>query len=673
MDNLVERLSDIVDSAIFLLSDVKPSEWNERNRIMTSEVSAFPGPYSYDKTPYCREIVDCFHRSHPAKEIAVMKGGQVGFTVGVIEAAIGYIISEDPGNVLYLTGHADLAEEAVTRLDQMIDGSKLRHLIRSNITRARNQRTGDTNKGKEFPGGSLISGSAGNHKLLRQRSIQYAFVDDYEAAKKSSKESGNTGSLIRQRLAAFFGKMKIAWISTPENKETSNIEPAYLKGDQRRYHIPCPCCGEFIFLEWEIKVEGKENEMAGITWKLDDKNKLILDSVGYICQKCGGFFDDKNKAELLSLGHWKATAESSSPDYFSYHLSCLYAPPGMYDWKYYVRQYLEACPPEGDVKEDELKAFKNLCLGLTHETKGEAPKANDLQKHQRNYQIGIIPDQLSQQDGNGRIVMVTCACDMNGNEDDARLDWEIVAWAESGASYSVKHGSIGTFIPREGSKAKVTDREKLSYQSNKSNNVWKELTKVITAFYETDNKKRMQVFLTAIDCGYHTKHAYNFIDTTNCNVIGLKGKDEDKYVRFGVDVPHFKKSRERPDSLYIVEVGLVKDDIAAAMSLKWDPDKDETQPHGFMNYPLAVGKLYDFKNYFEHYESEERKVEQEPGKEISFRWAKKSANVQNHFWDVRVYNRVLRDIVAYMICTSCGLKNTSWKMYVDVMTGKYKS
>jgi len=41
---------------------------------------------------------------------------------------------------------------------------------------------------------------------------------------------------------------------------------------------------------------------------------------------------------------------------------------------------------------------------------------------------------------------------MNGTEQDARMDYEVVAWSESGATYSIKHGSIGTFIPREGAK-----------------------------------------------------------------------------------------------------------------------------------------------------------------------------------------------------------------------------
>jgi phage terminase large subunit GpA-like protein len=388
-----------------------------------------------------------------------MKGAQIGFSTGVIEGGIGWIISENPGNILFLTGHADLSEEAMnSKVDQMIDSCGLRPLIRPNVIRTRNQRTGDTSKSKEFPGGSLTAGGASNHKLLRQRSVRYGFIDDFEAAKSSSKESGSTTRMIEQRFAAYADKMKLFYISTPETKNSSNIEPVYLKGDQRKFHIPCPCCGEFIPLEWRIESEQDPNEVAGITWQLDKKGDLIEDSVGYVCQKCGGFFDDTKKYDLNLLGEWKATAKPSMEGYYSYHISALYAPPGMFDWKHYVRQYMEAYPSEGMQKESLQQTFVNLCLGETFSPAGDAPKANDLQKNIRPYQIGVLPEKLSMKDGNGKIVLLTCACDLNGVEDDARLDYEILAWTETGSSYSIDQGSIGTFIPRENTRKTKVDR-----------------------------------------------------------------------------------------------------------------------------------------------------------------------------------------------------------------------
>lgn len=667
--NNLAQLEEIVDCAGILLSDIKPSAWNEKFRVMTSEVSPFPGPFKYNHTPYLREVVDCMSPDHPSKFIAVMKGAQIGFSTGVIEAAIGWIISENPGNILFLTGHADLAEEAMNnKIDQMIDSTGLRPMIRPNVLRAKNMRTGDTNKSKEFPGGSLTAGSAGNHKLLRQRSVRFGFIDDFDAAKKSSKESGSTTRMIQQRFAAYSDKMKLYYISTPELKELSNIEPVFLKGDQRRFFIHCPCCSEAIALYWECDSEGDTDEKAGITWKTDGAGRLVDGSVGYTCQKCLGFFTDQNKYELNLAGFWKPTAEPSEPGYYSYHISSLYAPPGMYDWQYYVKQYLEACPPGGNRDEALYKTFVNLCLGETYSPEGKEIKANELQNNIRKYEIGIIPEKISEQDGNGKIVMITCAADLNGKVDDARIDYEILAWAESGASYSLTHGSIGTFIPREGAKKNKEDREHWTYEFYQKNSVWPELNKILDQIFVSDTGKKMKIFITGVDTGHFTSYVYPYIDSCAGQryVIGLKGKDVEKYVRFEVDTPTFKPAKER-SNLFLVEVNKVKDDLADQIRLKWDEGNDDSQPPGYMNYPVPSGGLYLYKNFFSHYEAEKRVVDE---KGTSLKWEKKNTNVQNHFFDCRVYNMALRDIQVALICKERKIKNYGWNDYVNVILNR---
>jgi phage terminase large subunit GpA-like protein len=666
---LKRQLSEIFDDGIFKLSTIKPSDWNERHRSMDSTVSRFEGKFSYKVTPYTREIVDCLAPDHPARIIAVMKGAQIGFSTGVIEAGIGWIISENPGNILFLTGHADLSEEAVVKIDNMIDSCGIRHLIRPSVQRVKNNKTGDTNTKKEFPGGSLVTGSAGNHKLLRQRSVRYGFIDDFEAAKHNTKESGSTRKMIEQRFAAYADKMKLYYISTPELKQNSNIEPVYLLGDQRKYHIPCPCCGEFIDLQWSVQIDGDSKEMAGITWKTDVRGRLLRDSVGYICQKCGGFFTDHNKADLLLAGFWKPTSEPSEEGFYSYHLSSLYAPAGMYDWRHYVNDFIQACPEGKPRKEDLYKAFVNLVLGETYEEKGEAPRANELQKNIRNYEPGIIPEKLSIRDGNGHIVLLTCACDLNGKEDDARLDYEVVGWSESGASYSITHGSIGTFIPREDSMKHKEDRERWTYELHRPNSVWPEYKKVIETVFLTDTGRKMKPFFVGIDTGHYTNHAYAFIDRSPENIVGLKGKDVDKFIRFGVDLPSFRPAKERP-RLYLIEVNQVKDDLADRIKLRWDEHNDDNQPPGFMNFPTPTHGLYTFKGFFSHFEAEHRVIESKEGQGIAARWLKKSSIVQNHFWDVHVYNMVLKDILVAILGKELKRKDFTWKEYVDATLGR---
>lgn len=676
MNDVLEiQLLDILEESRFHISDISPSEWTEKKRFMTSEVSPFPGPFNYDRGPYFREIVNHVQRSSPAREITFMKGAQIGASTNVIESAIGYLISEDPCPILFFTGHIELTKKAMNgKIDQMIDSCGLRPYIRPNVLRKKNQRTGDTNLSKEFPGGSLHGASADNHGTIRQLSVKVEFNDDIEQARQFSTDDGDTVDLIRQRTAAFGDQKKIYWISTPKTKHGSVIEPLFLQGDQRYWHVPCPCCGVFIIWLWETPMKDNPNEKGGITWKLDAKNKLIPGSVGYTCQECGGFFDDKNKRELLLDGEWIPTATPSRPGFYSYHLSALYAGSGMDDWENYVSQYLEACPPGGAVNDAKLHTFTNLVLGQTYQPVGEAPKASELQKNQINYTIGTVPERISIRHGNGKIVLITCACDLNGTVDDARLDYEVVAWSESGSSYRITHGSIGTFVPREGEMKVKVDRERMSYQMNKPNSVWKKLAEVIQTKWEVDSGRSLKIFITGVDCGYHTDHAYSFIDSAAGLglglVFGLKG-DKGKYIRFNQDLPKFKPAKER-SKLFIVEVGRVKDELSEAVKLTYSERSDERQPAGFMNFPFSDKGQYQYKNYFEHWESEHRVIKAKEGQGVSAIWEKKNSSVMNHFWDVAVYSHTLKDIITSLVCKEAQIKNYSWNDYVDIMMQRFR-
>ncbi|MCE3278007.1 MAG: hypothetical protein K0S44_198 [Bacteroidetes bacterium] len=666
-------LEDIIEGTRLHVSDIKPSEWYEQNMIMPRG-SAFPGPFSFNLTPYWREPLDCAAKDHPAKEISIMKGAQLGGTAAVLNPVVGYTISQNPGNIMFLTGHSDLSEAAVVKIDHMIDNCGLRPLIRPSILRAKNSRTGDTNKSKEFAGGDFKSGSVTNHNLLRQHDVMIMIVDDYDAAPSSSKEAGATRELVQKRTSSFAHKKKIYWVSSPQVKGQSNIEEVFELGDQRFYNVPCPCCNQPIVLKWSVPIDEKES--AGITWKLDNHGSVISESVGYICQKCSQFFNDTHKYEMNLNGMWVPTVIPKEKDHYSYQISSLYAPPGMDSWEFYVNQYIQANPAGEKRKEKKYQTFVNVVLGETYEQQGEAPEASDLQRNVRNYEIGTIPEKISEQDGNGKIVLLTCACDLNGtirNEargfiDDARLDYEVVAWSETGSSYSVVHGSIGTFIPRESTLKHKEDRERWTYEHNKPNSVWNELDKILDTFYMTDTGRKMKILMTGIDTGHYSHLAYPYIDKKNTpTIVGLKGKDVDKYIPYGKDLPTFKIGKER-SKLYLVEVGQVKDILSSLMTLKWNNGVDDKQPPGFMNFPTPSEGKYLFSNYFEHFESEHRVIEaRKDGEGIAARWVKKSQTAQNHMWDVRVYNLALKDILTSMACRLAKIPNYTWQDYVNMV------
>lgn len=664
-----DQLNDILEGSRVKISSLRPSEWAEQNIIMPKP---FPGPLRYEKTPYTREIIDRLAPDDPAREIAVMGAAQFGKTGSIILPAIGYIIANDPGNIIMTVGHEDLLSEAMDKIDAMLDSTGLRKLIKPTAQRLKNQKTGDTNTIKQFPNGYFKLSPASNYKIWQQADYKFGLIDDYERVKGSTKQAGNMRDLIEKRFTAYSKTRKIMYVSSPELEQASNILEVYKLGDQRKFKIPCPCCSVFIELKWTI--EGKDGLIGGITWKVNDQNELITESVGYICQECGGFFTDQNKSDYVNRGHWEPTAKPSRPDFYSYHMSALYSPHGMFDWTHYVYKWLEIHPPGGVKNEEKYQTFLNLNLGEPYKQTGASPAANELQKNIRNYEIGTVPEKLSERDGNGKIVLLTCACDLNGVEDDARLDYEVVGWSESGANYSIVHGSIGTFVPRENTMKVKEDRERWTYHHNKPNSVWPKLRDILSSKITTDTGRNMKIFITGIDCGHYTNHAYAFLDKPNVAgglIVGLKGDKDGKYRKYGSDTPATRPAKERPN-LYMVEVNQVKDDMAALIKLQWDIHNDPHQPPGYMNYPTPGGGLYLFANYFAHYEAEHRVIETKEGEGIAAKWVKKTSAHQNHFFDVRVYNMAVRDILVTLVCKELKMKTYGWVDYVDIVLGKVK-
>lgn len=659
MQDYSAQIEEILDASRTHISTISPSEWAEKNIIMPKP---FPGPLSYDKTPYTREIIDCLSPYHPAREVVVMGAAQWGKTASIIIPWIGYIIANDPGNIIMTVGHEDLVEEAMSKIDAMLDTTGLRKLIRPQAMRAKSQKSGDTNTIKQFPNGYFKISTASNPKIWRQADYKYGVLDDYEAVKGGTKFAGNTRDLVDKRFTAYHTTRKVLYVSSPELEQGSNILEVYNMGDQRKFLIPCPCCGEYIELRWNI--EGKNGKPAGMNWQLDEQGALIEESVGYICQKCDDLFTDHNKGEIIPKGFWQPTTKPFRPDVTSYHMSSFYSPHGMTDWKGYVYKWIEGNPTNGTRNQKKYQTFLNLNEGLPYKEEGESPNANQVQNNIRNYEVNIVPEALSIQDGNGKIVLLTFASDMNGTPEDARVDWEVLAWSESGSNYSVCHGSIGTFVPREGEKKFKEDREHWSYELNRPNSVWPEVDKIMNTVWSTDTDRKMLIYMGGLDTGHYTTQAYNYLDRTNAPCVALKGDKEDKYVKLGIDMPSFKVGRERIN-LFIVQVGLLKDKISEQIRLKYDEYNDDRQPAGFMNYPMPSQGLYLFKNYFSHYEAEQRVVESNDNGDVSVIWKKKSSLHQNHFWDVRIYNMVMRDIVLYKVGQELKIPKLTWREFAD--------
>lgn len=647
-ESLNSQFRKIIESISIDASDILPSKYAEKNRTLSSDVSTIQGKFNYRITPYLREIIDTLSPYNPAKVVAVMKSAQIGFTEGVIVNGILWIIANHPGNIMALSANDDLSKEMVeSRLDQGIASCGISHLIRPNTIRARNNRTGDTSKSKEFAGGRLFAGGLKSiDKLGKQRSIKYGFFDDWDAAPLSDKKQGSIFDLLQQRFATAANSMKQYYISTPETRP-SNIENVYLKGDQRKWMLPCPRCGSYIELKW-----------SQIKYQKDKEGMLIPESVHYECQECTGTFREKYKYEMNLLGKWIPTAKPFRPGYYSYHISALTAAPHMYNWTHYVYQWLDIYKT-GNESKSKLKVFTNLVLGEPWQEKIEQVKANILSRNTRSYRVGIVPTIKSQKDGSGSIILLTCSCDLNGTPDDARLDYEVVGWSETGSCYSIDAGSIGTYG------TKNDNRDVWSYKPESNNNVWTYFyDEIINKDYYTDNGESMRILRTAVDTGYLENYCFQFIDKHKEQVVGVKGTATDKYQKSGADIPLFKSARERPN-LYILQVDLLKDRLSENIALRWE--NNHPQPAGFMNFPEPSDGKYTVRGYFAQYETEKKMLqENEDGETTGYKWVRKNSHAANHYFDCAVYNLAMKDIILFLMSKELNKKLT-WIEFVDIV------
>jgi phage terminase large subunit GpA-like protein len=374
-----------------------------------------------------------------------------------------------------------------------------------------------------------------------------------------------------------------------------------------------------------------------------------------------------------------ATAEAKEEGVYSYHVSSLYAPVGMKGWYDYASEFVKACPPGEPVNQALLKTFLNTALGQTWEEKSKKNDAKSISLNTRGYDIGVIPEKISIEDGNGRIVMVTCGADLGGtvyNEekgtvDDARLDYEIVAWSENGTPYSVDHGSIGTFVARENQMKVKADRDKWTYAFGVNgeelpNSVWAEFKRLLTREWVTDNDTgTRRIACTALDSSYFTKFAYQFTD--NClrdQIICFPIKGEPGYRRTEADTKAFRHAKERI-GLYKLDVNKIKDELSGAMMLKWSEGAE--QPVGFMNFPTPADGKYTYKDFFAHFESEHRIIRKSTAaNSSSYMWAKKNDRIANHLWDCRIYNMAVKDIFTHLVCKENQI-DESWGNYCYIM------
>ena len=515
-------------------------EWADKYRRLSPESSAEAGPWRTDRTPYLRDLMRAF-TDPKVKNIVMVASSQVGKSELELNA-IGYIIDQAPGSVMYVQPNLDAARKfSRLRISPMIRDCKT---LKNKVHNVKSRSSGNTILQKSFPGGMLTITGSESPSALASTPARYIIGDERDRWTTSAGTEGDPWELLKARQATFYNAKSIE-VSTPTIKGSSPIETSFLLGTQERWCHQCPECGEHTNIVWD-KIRFDSTSKV-----INNKKFYDVFNIGFACPHCGSITSEevmrKQPAKWIP-----ENPEAYERGVRSFWLNAFSSP--WKPWKEIILAFLQA-------KDDpaKLQVVFNTLLGELWEDRGDLMQEDEMLARREDYEAELPEGVLA----------LTCGVDTQ----DDRLEFEVVGHGFFKETWGVYKGYI---LGRPDSPE-----------------VWRQLDEVLDRTYTFKNGQGLKIRMTFIDSGGHfTQEVYEQCRIRQSkNVFAIKGKG-------GQDVPYIstKPSKvvingnsSRMAWLYILGVDAGKSIIMSNL-------KVETPGPSFCHFPRGEERGYD--SYF---------------------------------------------------------------------------
>jgi phage terminase large subunit GpA-like protein len=179
---------------------LRPTDWADEYRFLSSAASAEPGRWRTSRTPYLAEIMDCFDPYSPVEEVIFPKGAQIGASEAGFNI-VGYFIDIAPCPIMYvMPTEGTIKRNSKMRLAPMIEASPR---LRSKVSEAKSRDSGNTILQKDFPGGTLLLAGANSASGLRSVPVRVLILDEVDAFPLDLDGEGSPVSLAKARTSTF--------------------------------------------------------------------------------------------------------------------------------------------------------------------------------------------------------------------------------------------------------------------------------------------------------------------------------------------------------------------------------------------------------------------------------------------------------------------------------------
>lgn len=478
--------------------------------------------------PYQAGILDAFFE--PGIEIVVLQASsQVGKTSAAV-VLVAYHIVHDPCPILVVEPTVDpMAKDfSKNRLDPIIRASPLLH---DAVAKKREKDSSNTILHKTFKGGSLSIGGANSAASLAARTIMLLILDEIDRYPPELAGEGATIEVALKRTTAYGNRRRVCLYSSPTLKGAP-IDAWYHRGDQRRFHVPCPSCDYMHPYRWK-----------NVRWKNRDPSTARLH-----CPDCDYPINESERIDILSRGEWRAdNPDRREREIASFHLWEAYSP--LSSLSRIVSAFLAAREAMKAGDKSLMHTFQNTTLGEAIELDaGESVDSSTLIARREEYGEGIRAP--------AGVACITMGVDVQ----DDRLEALVIGWGPGEESW-------------------IVDRQTLPGDTSQPE-PWNMLDELLETEYRHETGQLLPIYATCIDsAGHRTNEVYDYaLQKAARRVVAIIGRDGERPV---VSSPSQKRSGSDTRKVPLYTVG-----VDAAKSIWISRFRITEKGRGYVHLPL---------------------------------------------------------------------------------------
>lgn len=560
-------LPDDVPRAIEILDRCKARFFAPPPRIDTSEWAAAyrfiakgseRGQWRNARTPYLVEPMAVASAFSPYERIVLMFATQLGKTEVLYNSIMQRIHTEPQDMMMVQPTLQDAQDHSGQRFLPTILQTPIMHGLVA-VQRSRDESS--SWRARSIQGGfAVFFGGANSASSLASKPLGFAVADEVDKWPADVDNQGPPLGLLEERMSNF-SRRKLIIASTPTIKDASVIEAEYLASDRRKYHVPCPHCGERQILVWGAGVE------HGLQWLKTASGAARPETAVYVCLHCGATIEEHHKTEMLAGGIWIPEAPGAGRGKRAgFWLNKLYSPLGWRSWASLVEKWDDAQKKKKTGLAGPLKEFINSSLAETWAEQGSGADSEALRRRSEGYDMGKVPL---------RGLMLAMGVDTQPDRLEARV------WAYG-----------------RGEESWLVDRHIIYGDPNLDENTegspWTRLTEIRRTPVMHVSGAQLLIEATCVDSGGHNTHAvYNYCrHHAHAHVMAVKGASQ--YGRPVLGKPSQLdvnwRGRSMPRGIKVWQVG-----TDTAKHLLYGRMRLTTAGPGFVHVPAALKESDEFE------------------------------------------------------------------------------